>query len=366
MADVLAKELKVWSPSEGVIQISIEWPDPEMALHLVETAVQNYLDARRATEITAIEEQVAILQTHAVSLRKDIDVSVDAIERLRAKRASTPMPSAAPSSAASAAPSTLARTVARSPVAPSLRPYSQAELTRLKSLIEAKQRAISDLEEFRRRRLSELNASLAEKSSTYTDNHPAIIDLRQTIASFSQESPEVQALRADVDRMQKDLDEKVAAGEAAVPASATPGAVSRGAPPLPSSIIRIEQEPSDDRDPEMMYARNQLADAMQKYAVLRTQIETAQIDLDTAQAAFKYRYTVVEPPLYPKGASKPKPAVIIMAGLVGALLVPLLVVVGADLRKGRYLASWQVERTLDLPLLAEMDASALAEHKLTE
>jgi hypothetical protein len=234
-------------------------------------------------------------------------------------------------------------------------------------VIEAKQRAMSDLEEFRRRRLSELKATLAEKTATYTENHPVIIDLRQTIASFSEESPEVQAMRADVDRLQKALDDKLNAKvDVPVLGSLSPVGHVSGAPPLPSSIIRIEQEPSDDRDPEMMYARAQLRDAMEKYAAMGAQIESAQIDFDTAQVAFKYRYTLIEPPVYPKAPSKPKAAVVVLGGLIGGLLVSLLVVVALDLRKGRYLAAWQVERSLDLPLLAEVDVNALAEHKLAE
>jgi uncharacterized protein involved in exopolysaccharide biosynthesis len=369
MSDVIAKQLKVFSPGEGVIQMQIEWPDPETALKLIEAVVQNYLDARRAAEVTAIEEQVAILQTHAAALRKDIDVSVDGIDRLRAKRLAAPAASSAPSPSASAAPTGSASPAPpRAPLALGPRPAGMhAEATRLKALIDAKQKAIGDLEEFRRRRLAELNAMLAEKSATYTENHPVIIDLRQTIASFSGDSPELEAARADVARLQMQLDVTMAAGDDSgglgLPVSVGGHG---GAPPLPGSIIRIEQESADDRDPEMMYARTRLRDAMEKYAQMGTTIESAQIDLDTAQAAFKYRYTVMEPPLYPKGPSKPKAPLVILGGLVGALLVSLLAAVGADLRRGRYLASWQVERSLDLPMLAEMDVNALAEHKLAD
>ena len=367
MADVLAKKMKVWSFTEGVIQISLDWPDPEMALRLINTAVQNYLDSRRATEVTAIEEQVAILQSHAASLRADIDTSVDAIEKLREKRLAKPAASVASLPAApSSAPPPVPAAVGPSPATPPKRAQPDPELARLKTTIEAKQRAISDLEEFRRRRLSELNASLAEKSATYTENHPVIIDLRQTIASLSAESPEVTALRADVERLQKEFDEKTAAAEEDSRVAIAPIGMGRvGAPPpLPNSIIRIEQEPADDRDPEMMYARTQLRDAMDKYSGLRAQIGTAQIDLDTAQAAFKYRYTVVEPPLYPKKPTKPNGLLVVLGGLVGALVVGILTAVAMDMRKGRFEATWQIERALDLPLLAEVDVKALAEHKL--
>src|ERR1019366_7365693 len=135
-------------------------------------------------------------------------------------------------------------------------------------------------------------------------------------------------------------------------------------PPLPGSVIRIEQESNDDRDPAMMYARSQLRDEMAKYSQLRTQIETTQIDFDTAEAAFKYRYSVVEPALYPKSPSKPNRLLVILAGLIGGLFVGIFAAVVADLRRGRFVEKWQVERTLDLPTLGEVDFAALEQHKI--
>jgi uncharacterized protein involved in exopolysaccharide biosynthesis len=363
MADVLEKRLIVWTPSEGIIQIAVEWPDPTMALRLVDAAEQNYLEARHATEITAIAEQVAILQSHATALRTDIDTAVDAIEKLRAERLAKP-------AATAVAPSAAPVNVPPAAVAPTPAPRHPTEpdpdLAQLKVTIEAKQRAINNLEEFRRNRLNDLNASLAEKRATYTDNHPAIIDLRQTIASLSTESPQVQALRADSERLQKEFDEKSATAAAEsrpVPVLNMGGAV-RAPPPLPGSIIRIEQEPADDRDPAMMYARTRLRDAMEKYSTLRAQIETAQIDFDTAEAAFKYRYSVIDPPLYPKKPDKPNVVLVVLAGLIGGLLVAIFAAVAVDVRRGRFVERWQVERALDLPTLAEIDLATLAEHKI--
>lgn len=414
MADVLEKKMNVSTQGEGTIVIAIDWPDPLMAVRLVEAAGQSFLEARRATEVTAISEQIHILQNHAAALREEVDATVDSVESFRAKRLGK-LPSSAPATASSSAavsasvpaapgPPEMPATASSSPpegtsaaVAPgssgapassgapgasSGRPAASAspvaaapsrprvladpEIGRLRTVIEAKQRAINDLEEFRRRRLLELNASLAEKSATYTDQHPIIIDLRKNIAALSTESPEVPAMRADIEALQKELDERLAA-EDDVRGREFTGGSGRGSgtpPPLPGSIIRIEQEPSDERDPEMVYARGQLHDAMEKYASLRAQIETAQIDYDTAQAAFKYRYSVIDPPLYPKGPSKPKGQLVTLAGLAGGVLISIFIAVAMDLRRGRFVARWQVERSLDLPILAEMDVALPADHRI--
>jgi uncharacterized protein involved in exopolysaccharide biosynthesis len=361
MVDVLEKRMSVWT-NEGIVNIGIDWPDPTMALRLVDAAQQNYLEARHATEITAIAEQVSIFQNHAAALRKDVDAAVDVIEKLRADRAA-----GAATSAMAPAPSAPAPAgggaIAPAPHRPS-EPDPQLEQTKV--MIEIKQRAINDLEEFRRHRLSELNASLAEKSATYTENHPAIIDLRQTIASLSGESSQVQKLRAEVARLQKDFDERSAAAtaESRVVPVINVGRLVAAPPPLPGSIIRIEQEPNDDRDPAIMYARTQLRDAMEKYSHLRTQIETAQIEFDTAEAAFKYRYSVVEPPLYPKKPAKPNALFVVLAGMIGGLFVAIFAAVLSDVRGGRFVERWQIEHVLDLPILGEIDLAALEEHKI--
>jgi uncharacterized protein involved in exopolysaccharide biosynthesis len=362
MADVLEKRMTATS-NDGVVGITIDWPDPMLAMRIVEAAQQNYLEARHATEITAIAEQVSILQNHAAAMRQDVDSAVDAIEKLRADRAAHPVVPVgpvgrgAPKAAAAPAP------VAPRPAGPS---GPDPELAQLKVMIEAKQRAISDLEEFRRRRLSELNAELAEKSAVYTENHPVMVDLRQTIASLSNESPQVQALRIELAQLQKDFAGKSAqalAESRVVPVLAG-GSPAAPPPALPGSIIRIEQESSDDKDPALMYARQQLKDAMDKYSALRTQIENAQIDFDTAEAAFKYRYSVVEPPLYPKKATKPNTPLVVIAGLLGGLFVAIFTAIAMDIRGGRFMQGWQVEQSLGLPMLTEIDYAALAEHKI--
>ncbi|HEY1694845.1 MAG TPA: hypothetical protein VGG39_21890 [Polyangiaceae bacterium] len=362
MADLLEKKMTAWT-TDGVVGVAIDWPDQTMALRLVEAAEQNYLEARHATEITAIGEQIGILQNHAEAMRKDVDAAVDVIEKVRAQRnaklAAGPVTAApSPIPAPSGGPTTVMTHRSSEP---------DPELAQLKVTIEAKQRAIADLEEFRRRHLSELQSQLAEKSATYTENHPVIIDLKQTIAASSVESPQVKSLRAEVAQLEAQFKEKsasAAAEQRVVPVLASGGGPVAAPPPLPGNIIRIEQESDDERDPAMMYARTQLKDAMEKYSQLRAQIESAQIDFDTAEAAFKYRYSVVQPPLYPKHPSKPKAAVVVVAGILGGIFVGIFAAVVADVRRGRFVERWEVERTLDLPTLGEVTLAMLEEHKV--
>ena len=190
--------------------------------------------------------------------------------------------------------------------------------------MQAKQRSIEELEDLRRRRLSDLQANLAEARTTYTESHPTIADLKQSIAALSVESAQVTGLRKEAAALKAEYDSRVAsASEPQLPAivwtSAAPSSRRRAPPrPLrrcPGDVLRLALDLREDRDPGMVYARGQLRDAMDKYAALRTQIQTAQIDLETAQAAFKYRYTVVTPAHLPKSPTVPNVPLVTLAAL---------------------------------------------------
>ena len=97
-----------------------------------------------------------------------------------------------------------------------------------------------------------------------------------------------------------------------------------------------------------------LRDAMDKYATLRTQLQAAQIDLETAQAAFKYRYSVLTPAQLPRKPVKPNVPMLLLVSFVAALFAAILVAVVADVHGGRLVERWQIERLLDRPILGEM------------
>ena len=115
----------------------------------------------------------------------------------------------------------------------------------------------------------------------------------------------------------------------------------------------------------MVYARGQLRDAMDKYAALRAQIQTAQIDLETAQAAFKYRYTVVTPahlPKTPDGAER-SPGHACRPRRRDALR--LLARGPSGPPQGTAIERWQVERLLGRPILGDITLPDDASHEAT-
>jgi hypothetical protein len=233
------------------------------------------------------------------------------------------------------------------------------ELQRLSAELQAKQRSIDEIEDLRRRRLSDLQTRMVEAQTTLTENHPTIVDLKQSIAVLSVESAQVTSLRKEAAALKAAYDARDPGTSAsAAPASApAPGffATSIATPPqLPSDVLRVALDLREDRDPAMVYARGQLRDAMDKYATLRAQIQTAQIDLETAQAAFKYRYTIVTPARLPRSPTVPNVPVVILAAIIAGLFSGLVLAILADLRRGRLLERWQIEHLLGRPIIGEV------------
>jgi hypothetical protein len=325
-----------------------------MACLLVDAAQRAYLDARYAREITALAESIEILRRHTTSLQADIDDAVGGIERMRAARDGPRADAPAPTLSAKPRLLSVRRTVAPRPPGP------DPELQQLQVDLQTKQHAIDELEDLRRRRLSDLQARLAEARTIYTESHPTVTDLKQSIAAVSVESPQVAGLRQEVASLKAEYDARgTGTSEPPVPSivwTTAPSGLTTGTtpPPLPSDVMRLALDLREDRDPGMVYARGQLRDAMDKYAALRTQIQTAQIDLETAKAAFKYRYTVVTPAHLPKTPTVPNVPLVTLAALIAAALCALLFAVLADLRGRKLLERWQIERLLERPILGEI------------
>jgi uncharacterized protein involved in exopolysaccharide biosynthesis len=353
VVDLLATHFNVWS-NEGTVTIAIDWPNAKMAYRLVDYAQQSFLEARHIQEVSSTAESVAILQGHATALRADVDTAVDAVKDLRDSRKT-----AGPSDRPERAPSKPAAAISFAPVHSS----EPSDLTRLRVLIEAKQRAIGELDEVRRHRLSELQGRLVEQRTVYTENHPVVIDLKQAIASVAQESPQVTSLKEEVAGLRTEADRKAEASSgparSSEPHAGAAGDALAFPVQLPADILAFEMGPPEERDPAMVYARGRLREAMERYGALRSQIQAGQIDLETAEAAFKYRYAVVTPAQVPKRPTSPNVLLVTLAAILGGLFAGLLVAVLSDVRSGRLIERWQVELLLDRPILGDVELPAL-------
>ena len=94
--------------------------------------------------------------------------------------------------------------------------------------------------------------------------------------------------------------------------------------------------------------------ARTEYQQLLGRVSAAEVDLDAARTAFKYRYSVIWPAEIPKKPISPKPLKYLGFGAAASLFLALAVATVLEMARGRVLEPWQVEKGLGLPVLARV------------
>lgn len=332
LVELLEKQLSVVTNERDII-IAIDWPDKHLAHQLVETALQNFLEARHAVEVGTIAEAISILERHAAEEQLAVDAVLDDIKRMRLEH---------PIRAASIVPLTSLRTA-------KTKDAKASEISEVRAMLDGKRRAIRDLEEFRNRRVSELQAELGQQKQVYAEAHPTMIRLRQSVAAVSEESPQLTQLRREERELVGEYSQLT--GEE----SAERESEVRVTPQRLSEARRYLDTTGDA--PSQEYATARLRFEMNKYDSLMERLDAARIELDTARAAFKYRYTTIRPAELPKRAVKPKVPVVLGLGIIAALLAAVGVSVLMDVRSRKLIEGWQIERQLGLSVLGELPNS---------
>ena len=322
-------ERRLWvTADEGTVTISIDWPDANTAFHIVERAQLNFIEQRHASEVSSIRESIGILEGHASNTLATIEQTYEELRRSAAGDRG-PLPAPAPRRSTAA----------------------DDEIAALRATLSAKRLAIGDLEEFQRRRLAELQTQLAEQRNSYGAAHPAIANTQRSIAELTAESPQLAELRRDERTLLAQLRRRGVGAADERSAGGVDQSIARAA------IASIERARSDSTRAEReSYVRTRLKIAERDYEDLLERLDGARIELETARAAFKYRYGIVTPAQVPKKPAQPNPVLFLIGGLMLASGVAVFAAVAVDVVGGRALESWQVERTLGLPVLAEIGA----------
>jgi len=317
--------LEVTTGIDDTINIKIDWPNPQKAYQLVEAAQQDFLEARHVQEINEIEEVIAILQGQTAQARGRLDKVIDEVQRAVAR------------DSAARDLDNMLRVSSRPDATPT--PLYSEELATMKSQLDAKEHALADVEDFRRRRLADLQAQLDEKRGIYSDAYPAVVTLRQDIEALTKDSPQVAALRAETQKLRKDYAARLAQEMQKGP-NANPSGQTRPARPVDTAAV--------DSNERVREARAQFTAMLDK-------LNAAQLELETSRAAFKHRYKVTWPAEVPTTPVSPKPSKVFGLGLFAALVFALSCAAAPDLLAGRIVQRWQVENVLELPVLAELN-----------
>ncbi|MGO8971303.1 MAG: hypothetical protein ACLQDQ_17245 [Myxococcaceae bacterium] len=329
---MLEKQLWV-TPGEGTVTIGVQLSDPQLALHLVESSLQNFLDARHTAEISSIGEVISILEARTASAHEALEESLKELQKLRTARAVK-----------------LGLNVRRVSV-PAMATLPDPETEQLLVQVKSKRLAIADLDDFHRRHVEELENRLAQLRTTYSDTHPAVADAQEALDAARPESTQVVALRQELAPLEAELKQRGFDANAALSASTT----------RELALQRTLQadDPQEDQDPGIDFAKSQARHALTHYNDLLDRTAAARLEQDRAGAAFKYRYVVLWPPQRPLGPFRPKPLEIFLASLLAGLLLSLLGVTFVDVSSQKLLEPWQLERPLGLPLLGTLSTREL-------
>ncbi len=347
---ILEKQLHV-AVDQGSVTISVDWPDAQTAYDIVSTVQKNFLDTRHGVEVNVIQEAIGILETHANDERDNVASALAEIQRLNELRSAVRVPN-----------KTNANGTA--PTAPLLRPPGSPATTAVAGSpnddllreLETKRKAIKDIEDQRARKLNELNAQLADLRATLAPAHPQVIELERKIEAAREDPAELVTLR----NAERDLLGRIAAANDAKTPVPKPSATQAPPPPIATAPVQVPPEvqtvtvPPEGLDTQLEVQRQKLQTANLKYGDLMDRIDSARIELETARAAFKYRYTVVVAPEVPKSPKKPNVPLVSLVGILATLLLALGVPLGADLATGKVIEAWQAEKRLKLPVLGEV------------
>jgi uncharacterized protein involved in exopolysaccharide biosynthesis len=338
---VLDRQLKV-TAGDATIGIELDWPNPQQAYVIVDGALQNFLEVRHVQEVAALDEAIAILRSRAARLRAELAQATDetrrALEQAAVRAAPRPriaIPTPTPS------PTPVPAT------GPQRQPLDE-DLARVKSMLESRQRAIADVEEFRRRRLAELTVQYDSKRAVYTEDYPEMVKLRLDIAALDRDSSQLTALRAEERKLR---DEYEALGARQPP--------QQPQLPLPQrdpalAPIEVVQPPVVGATPANIEQSERVRDARHRYEQVMESLNQAQVELDTARSAFSHRYKVTWPAQVPKRPVSPKPLKVLGIGGIASLVLALLGAVLAEWRAGQVLDRWQIEGGLGLPILGQV------------
>ena len=280
------------------ILVALDWSDAETARLLVDTAARRFFEGRRQVEQAMSRDAVAVLEARAADVRQQIEAEVARVRELEvALLRQRPE-------------------MTRTYRAPSGRTPQEAELAQLKGTLESKKLALAELERLREARLGELRAVLARERITYADGHPLLARTRELLNRLSSPSAEAEALRQEIDGLDRAFQQ------------------------TSEKAARLV----DAEDPALELRRTQLRLLLAQYTALRDRIDGARVEGAMAAASFDRRHAFAVPPVAPRRAAWPVPALSLAAALLGGALLALFAAALLDVRSGRILETWQLRK----------------------
>ena len=353
LADLLDQQMQVFHDG-SVLNIQIFWRTADSTLQLAQVAQSRFLELWKNQELAAINAAIAINEEEVKRAAEGIDQSLGELIRIRQKSRE------ATRGAASGSPTDKVR--ARRSAGHSTSALAGSSGTaiepdkKLAARLGEIRLQIHELEVPWQRRIAELKFQLTDLRGTYGPEYPIVVQQEAKIKEASKPPPELVALRDRERQILSEPEQKPAeeARSTATVADARSGDSSQAGAQsrlisADGALLIAERED----DPVVAPAKANLTSAIQRYSEITKRLETARLELVSAQVALQYRYVVVEEPERPRRPTKPNRPLIILGAIVAGLLGAFLAGAVRDLLTGRIFAPWQV-RISGLAVIGEV------------
>jgi hypothetical protein len=329
--------MRVWVDATTVT-VRLEWSEPTAARDIVDAAVRNFLDSRYESEVGVIPARLQIQETFVAQAHKELERA--ATELVRLQKAKDPKE----------------RVKVFIPALPQAvkdakEPLPDADPV-LKAKLEDVRNRIGTLNHARMVRVAELNQQLIEKRQTLAEGHPEVIALKQTIAATDRDPPQVAALRAEeksilaeISHKQREAQARASAAEKNAPTPAP--RVATQAAPKEETHVAAATAPKSVQD-----AQVQFDTVSGKYQELVKTLQALQLEMQTAEAAYRQRYKVTHPAEVPGAPKKPVGLIAVVIGLMATIAAVLAVAMLADRFSGIFFEPRDVRDRLGLPVFA--------------
>jgi len=276
------------------VTLGFDWPEAETAVRVVHRIEHNLLDSRRDAELLPLEQRVTSLESGVGAAQQRVDALAERIaSAIKLKRRGA-----------------RAASVRGLQAEGRFRDLPDPQLARWRLQIIANRKAVAELEDARRKRLSELNAALAEQLATLGPGNPVLRETQDKIRALDSDGTELARRKALEQTL---LAAYVREGGKEIELTAEPFAW----PP------ELREE-----DPAIAFDKASLAIQQSTLSRMLDESEQARVTLAAARASFNSRYVEMLPPEVPDDPAFP----------------------------GILRESWQVRRRLEVPLLAEVPA----------
>ncbi len=319
LVEVLSNRLTV-SVNNDVITINATWWTPGTALDIVNAAAEAFLEARRKVDVQAIDDTAALLGRSVEEHRARLEAQMAVVTA----RVSAPR---------------RVHSESAPPVSRVAGPAKKADsrLEDLRQRVTSARQAVVDTERRYKDSVRDAEVRLATVRAGRTERHPDVVGAQRT---FDRLREEPEALRAARMAETATVSEWLASG-GSLDAPAAP-ATSTAAEAVIPAVLRSPAMEAEARVPaasvEDGYSRALLDNLVATYQDLLTRQANAQVELATAKAAFRYRYSVMYPARLAKKASGPNRPVILMGALMAGLLAGLLRALMAELKAKQLLS----------------------------